>query len=95
MDFACFDAAWDDDLPPLCIVSGIEFADCLCRSQLPVILIVMANPCQFIVVDTKVDANNRTGISTLEFAEPLMRNGKVADDGDGKDAAGANTNRFA
>jgi hypothetical protein len=33
-----------------------------------VIVIVVPNPYEFIVVDTKVDANNRTGISTLEFA---------------------------
>jgi hypothetical protein len=68
MYFTRINSAWNYDLPALRIVRRIEFGDGLRRSHLPVIVIVVPNPYEFIVVDTKVDANNRTGISTLEFA---------------------------
>jgi hypothetical protein len=95
MDFTRINAARNYDLPALRVVCGIDFGDCLRRSQLLVILIVVTNPYEFIVSNTKVNADNRTGVSTLKFSEPLVRNGKIADNGNGKDSARANTKRLA
>jgi|GEM_PF-4846553 len=42
------------------------------------ILSVVTNPDNLVVVDSKVDSDDRSGVATFEFAKPLMRDEKTA-----------------
>lgn len=68
MDLARVDPPWNYDLPALRVVCRVKFGHYFCGSQFPMVLIVMSHPDRLIVGDTKVNANDRAGISTLEFA---------------------------
>jgi len=87
MDFRPLNPTRDDDFPALTGFCRHELGYSLSCRHPTVSLTEVADPDLFIICDAKIDTNDRSHVSPLQFPQPLMRDIKTPGHGNGEHAS--------